>query len=72
MKSNREKLKELIAKGNITQSKAAVLIAEETKRPCSDRSVRAWLADEGTPSARHCQDWVIHTLEARMRFLKLI
>lgn len=70
--SNREKLLDLIDRANITRERAAELIAEETKRPCSWRAIQAWLADPSLPSARPCKDWVINALEARLRFLKLL
>lgn len=68
--SNQEKLRNLLAKGSVTQTEAAALIAEETKRPCSVRSVRAWLADASLPSSRTCPDWALQALEARLKFYK--
>lgn len=68
--SNQEKLRNLLIKGGVTQAEAAVLIAEETKRPCSVRSVRAWLADVGLSSSRTCPDWALQALESRLKFHK--
>ncbi len=70
--TNRAKLQELIAKANITRERAAQVIAEETKRPCSWRAVQSWLADPELNSARPCPDWAINALETRLKFLSLI
>ncbi|MGY2199464.1 hypothetical protein [Pseudomonas gingeri] len=69
---HKDKLLWLIERAGITQARAAELIAQETKRPCSVRSVRAWLADPAKTSARTCPEWAINALESRLRFLKMI
>lgn len=65
--TNQELLRELLEKGNISQAEAAALIAEETKRPCSVRTVRAWLADASLPSARTCPDWAVNVLKESLK-----
>lgn len=69
---NQEKFRDLCRRGDITQDEAARLIAEQTMRPCSVRTVRAWLADPGKPSARPCPDWGILALETRLKTLKRV
>ncbi|MNC30506.1 hypothetical protein D3C75_787920 [compost metagenome] len=69
---SKDKLLWLIDKSGVTQAQAAELIAQETKRPCSARSVRAWLADSEKTSARTCPAWAVNALETRLRFLKMI
>lgn len=61
-----ERLRALIDKAGITQDQAAYLIAKETKRSCSVRTIRAWLADGTKPSARPCQEWGVKALEAQL------
>ena len=68
---NQEKFQSLCEKANITQGRAAELIAEQTMRPCSVRTVRAWLADPKLPSARPCPDWAVLALETKLKVLKL-
>lgn len=68
--TNQQMLRDLLEKANVSQSKAAALIAEETKRPCSVRSVRAWLADSSLPSARPCPEWAVQILTARLGVAK--
>lgn len=73
--TNRERLISLITAADITRAAAAQYISEETKRPCSWRTVQAWLADPDKvkkESARTCPDWAIETLTARLKALKLI
>lgn len=70
--ANRIRLAHLIKRAGITQGEAANYIAEETKRPCSARAVRAWLAAPNKKSARPCPRWAVDNLEARLRYYKLI
>jgi hypothetical protein len=70
--TNRDKYLELLAQSGITQVKSASLIAEQTQRPCAPRTVRAWLADPATPSARPCPDWAVEALERRLKKLKKV
>ena len=68
--SNREQFRTLCEEGDITQKKAAELIARSTRRPCSDRTVRAWLTDADKPSARPCPDWAIDVLKTSLKKAK--
>ena len=70
MIDNRIKLLKLIKSAAITQREVAVLIAAQTGVPCSERSVRAWLADTAKSSARNCPDWAIIALETKIQNLK--
>lgn len=65
-----KRLQSLLDTSGITQKKAAEFIAAHTKRPCSVRAVRSWLADESLPSARPCPKWAVEALEARLKKLK--
>jgi len=69
--TNQKKFRDLCQKAEITQEKAAQLIAEQTMRPCSLRTVRAWLADPKLPSARPCPDWALLALETKLKVLEL-
>lgn len=69
--TNQQKFRDLCQQAKITQEKAAQLIAEQTMRPCSLRTVRAWLADESLPSARPCPDWAVLALETKLKVLRL-
>jgi hypothetical protein len=70
--TNREKYLELLEQSGITQVESATLIAEQTQRPCAARTVRAWLADPATLSARPCPDWAVEALERRLKKLKKV
>lgn len=70
--TNREKYLQLLAKTGVTQVDSAKLIADQTQRPCSPRTVRAWLADPQTPSSRPCPDWAVEALERRLKRLKKV
>lgn len=70
--TNRDKFLSLLDQGDVTQTAAAKLIADQTMRPCSLRTVQAWLADPEKPSARPCPDWAILALETKLRVLRKI
>jgi hypothetical protein len=70
--TNRDQLAGLIQRAEITRAQAAQYIAEETKRPCSWRTVQAWLADPELTSSRACPDWAITNLTDRLKGLKII
>lgn len=70
--NNQHSFRLLIEKADITQAEAAKMIADETKRPCSVRSVRAWLAESDLQSARPCPEWAVQALESRLRALEKI
>lgn len=52
----------LLADNGLTQARAAYLICEYTRRPCSVRTVRSWVNDPDKPSSRSCPDWAIEAL----------
>lgn len=62
----------LIYAAGITQSDAATLIAKQTGRPCSPRSVRAWLADAALDSASPCPEWAVTALRRKLVATKKI
>lgn len=70
--TNRDQLAALIQRAEITRAQAAQYIAEETKRPCSWRTVQAWLANPELDSSRTCPDWAIENLTAHLKRLKTI
>lgn len=70
--TNREKFLALLADAGITQVQSAELIAAQTQRPCSARTVRAWLAADDTPSSRPCPDWAVEALEKRVKKVKKV
>jgi len=57
---NRKKFTKLIEQSGFTQAAVAELLAKETKRPCSLRTLQSWLSDK--ESARPCPDWPIEVL----------
>lgn len=63
MKSdNRAAFLALLLDNGLTQAKAATLICEYTRRPCSVRTVRSWVNDPDKPSSRPCPDWAVEAL----------
>lgn len=63
MKSdNREIFLALLSDNRLTQARAAALISEYTRRPCSVRAVRSWINDPQKPSSRTCPDWAVAAL----------
>lgn len=65
---HRKRLQALIDEAGVVQREAAQLIAEQTMRPCSLRSISSWLAGPESPSnARPCPEWAVHALEARLK-----
>lgn len=62
IRSNRDRLHNLIEISTISQVRAADIIANQTARPCSVRAVRSWLANPEISSARTCPDWAIEAL----------
>ncbi len=70
--TNREKYLALLTEAGVTQVESASLIADQTQRPCSPRTVRAWVATPETPSARPCPDWAVEALERRLKKLKKV
>lgn len=71
MVSNRMRYQQLLDAHGITQVYSATLIEAVTKRPCSPRTVRAWLNDPAKPSSRQCPDWAVSALEQAIRYMQL-
>jgi hypothetical protein len=65
--NNRDKLLEIISKlGSNTRQQsiaAANILSKETGDHIDDRTVRRWMADPDTKSARRCPGWVVRLLE---------
>lgn len=59
---NQAKLQAIIAENGYTQLQVAQILEARTERPCSLRTVQAWLANPGLASARACPDWAIRAL----------
>lgn len=64
---NRTEFLALLADNGLTQAKAAYLICEYTRRPCSVRTVRSWINDPNKPSSRTCPDWAIDALKGALK-----
>lgn len=64
---NQIQLQAIIAKNGYTQLQVSQILESRTGRPCSLRTVQAWLANPDLPSARTCQDWVIRALTRKER-----
>ncbi|HEK2843877.1 hypothetical protein NOM68_06550 [Proteus mirabilis] len=60
--NNRKIFLALLADNGLTQAKAAYLICEYTRRPCSVRTVRSWINDPEKSSSRPCPDWAVEAL----------
>jgi hypothetical protein len=61
--SNRERYRQLLLDYGLTQAESAVLLCEQTQRPCSVRTVRSWLNDPDKASSRECPAWAVTALE---------
>lgn len=70
--TNQQRLRRLIERTGITLDRAAKIIAEASQRPCSWRSVQAWLCDPALKSARPCPDWAIKTLFSQLDMLGVL
>jgi len=64
---NRTAFLALLAGNGLTQAKAATLIGEYTRRPCSVRTVRSWVNDPDKPSSRPCPDWAVEALREALK-----
>jgi hypothetical protein len=69
-KANVAQFEELVSAAGITQLEAAEMIASQTDRPCSVRTVRSWLNDPAKPSWRPCPDWAVRALEKQINASK--
>lgn len=70
-KKNATRFEQLLDEAKLTQKHAADLIAEQTGRPCSPRTVRSWLNDAESVSWRPCPDWAVVALESKILTLRL-
>lgn len=64
---NRKKLKILILQARLTQHKTAEILAKKTGRPCSLRTVQAWLTDPGKPTSIPCPNWAVSELQSALK-----
>lgn len=64
---NQIKLQAIIAKNGYTQLQVSQILESRTGRPCSLRTVQAWLASPDLPSARACPDWAIRALNSQKK-----
>ncbi|RRS01184.1 hypothetical protein EIP75_21655 [Aquabacterium soli] len=69
--SNRDRYQQLLTDHGLTQAQSAEVISKITLRPCSVRTVRAWLADSDKPSSRPCPDWAVSALLRGLAEIKL-
>lgn len=63
--ANRIKMKALCRAAG-SYAAAARRIAEQTQRPLSVESIKAWTCDPKTSRARPCPDWAIKALERNL------
>lgn len=62
VKANKKILTDFIDEMKISNIEFSRVIEKITLRPCSERTVRAWLLSSDAPSSRACPDWVIGLL----------
>ena len=67
---NRERLIELMLASRLDTSDVARILSEQTMRPCSRRTVQAWLSEPEKPSSRPCPEWAVTVLEVRLKTTK--
>ena len=67
MSDNRAAFLALLDENGLTQARAAYLICEYTRRPCSVRTVRSWVNDPDKPSSRKCPDWAVVALAEALK-----
>jgi hypothetical protein len=64
---NKQQFRELIEKAGITQLEASVLVSQYTNRPCSVRTIRAWLSDSSIKTHRPCPNWAVDALKTALK-----
>lgn len=64
---NQTKLQTIITENGYTQLQVAHILEARTGRPCSLRTVQAWLANPDLASARACPDWAIRALNSQKK-----
>lgn len=62
MKDSRQDLARLITENGLRNTEAAILIESQVDRTCSERSIKAWLAEPGKTSSRTCPEWAVIAL----------
>lgn len=62
MPSNKETLRALLITLELNHAQCAAAISEITRRPLSERAIRAWVAGPEKSSSRSCPDWAIDAL----------
>ena len=67
---SRERLIELMQTSGLDTADVARILTEQTMRPCSRRTVQAWLSEPGKPSSRPCPEWAVTILEVRLKTTK--
>lgn len=68
--ANRARLAALMESGKLDTAAVAEILTAQTKRPCSRRTVQAWLSEPDKPSARSCPDWAVELLEAKLKRMR--
>lgn len=63
---NRVRLAASIRDAGLTQADAAELIGKHSGTPVALRTLQAWLAAPGHPSARPCPGWAVTILDAAL------
>jgi hypothetical protein len=66
VQANRIKMKALCRLAG-SYSAAAQRIAEQTQRPLSVESIKAWTCDSTTTRARRCPEWAVRALERNLK-----
>lgn len=66
---NRARYRQLLKTYKITQAQSADLIEAVTMRSCKERTVRTWLADPATASARPCPAYALKALEKAIAYM---
>lgn len=67
--TNRLRFRQLLDEHDIKQHEAANLI-KAGNAPCSERTVRAWLASVDAKTALPCPDWALASLERAIRLIQ--
>ena len=67
MRSNNEKLLELVTGAYLSQKEAAERIAGTAGQSVSVRTLQAWLSSLDKKSARACPDWALDALRRSLK-----
>jgi hypothetical protein len=63
---NQQAIRNMIEAAHLTQGDVATLLSESTGRPCSLRSVSAWLSDPSIKNHVPCPTWAVKELKAAL------